>query len=1334
MKDLALPSGSLFGDRFLVTGAAGSGGMGTVYRAYDLQTGKHVALKILQPNPGLAGQGARFQSEAQVLSELRHPAIVAYVTHGVTASGERYLAMEWLDGEDLSQRLLRGPLSLPDCLTCIERVADGLAFAHQRGVIHRDIKPANLFLPGGDVAQVKLLDFGIARRMSALSLGRSLASDAGRSPTLTQTGFVVGTPEYMAPEQVRGSRELSPAADLFSLGCVIYECLTGQPPFSGSDYTAVLARILFAEPEPLLRRRPGLPPGLLRLVASLLQKEPSARPDSIEGVRRELWAIQAGAGPAVADTVAMPAAILTGFATDEQGLFSIVLAAPLATPDSLPGLTTEGLTPTHENRRVLFQTLGELGVRPDSLADGSLIVTVPASGSAQDQVSRAARAALLIKAQWPHAVVSLATGRGSIQRGATVGEVVDLAAEPLHGLDEDAQAAAALGVFIDPLSAKLLQGRFEVIVQHGRSLLRGADRDVDTSRPLLGKPTPCVGREVELAYLETRLLVCQEEAQAHAVLVTAPPGLGKSRLRHELLRRLDRRSEPWVRLLARAELGTSFAPYEVLGHALRRLCGVESDLTPAEQRQRLQARLTQHLPPADRDRVAIFLCELCQLPLSEAGLPMLQAARQQPPIMRDRVRRAFLDWLAAECRVAPVLIVIDDLQWSDELTVNLLHEALQEQREAPLCVLAFARPEVNTTFPKLWAGCQLHDLTLKELSRRACERLLRQMLGDETPAQAIAETIELSRGNALFLEELIRARAAGNADEKLETVVAMLQSRLSRLEPGPRRLVLAASIFGEAFSREGIAAVLELPAAAQLLSGGLSVLQTAELIQPSQPGLATGESEYSFRHALVKDAAYALLSAADRATGHRLAAEYLSRVSSEASIIAEHFERGGELERAAVQYWRGAERCFQQCDYRGALRQVERGARCSQDRELLARLSSVESAIAYRTGRFSEGHASRAIDALAVLKPGSLAWSRAAAGAITTLMILQRPQEASRLFGQVLATEPELEGRVAYIDSLSYLTSWAALGAPRMLVEALRRRLQTQVEAAVAETPSLRYYLDGSLAQVALYRWGRPYTAIQYGEQSERLAHDCADTMAEFHMSCHILELGWLELGDYVGVIRRMRERRAQVFATQEAGLVTLYRQVLSRALCASPEGADWEQAIELTAPFLKVRNLAFFAQAIRARVALQRGEPESALPLISEAMAGFVMVPFYLVDLAVTQLSCLHALQRFDEGCAAAEAALAALGQPSDFGPFEVAFHLAHSELRRSAGQAEQAQAALELGLQQLTARLADLPSPTLRRSYLHNNPHCLRTLLLAAEHGLAVPALADEGSVAAR
>src|SRR5262249_47945372 len=142
---------------------AGHGGMGKVYRATDLRTGQTVALKLVRAKPGAGAD--RFVEEATLLSELAHPAVVRYVDHGTTAEREHYLAMEWLGGETLEERLLRGPLEILEAARLALRVSLGLEVAHRRGIIHRDVKPANLFLPGGDLAQVKVLDFGIAQRL-----------------------------------------------------------------------------------------------------------------------------------------------------------------------------------------------------------------------------------------------------------------------------------------------------------------------------------------------------------------------------------------------------------------------------------------------------------------------------------------------------------------------------------------------------------------------------------------------------------------------------------------------------------------------------------------------------------------------------------------------------------------------------------------------------------------------------------------------------------------------------------------------------------------------------------------------------------------------------------------------------------------------------------------------------------------------------------------------------------------------------------------------------------------------------------------------------------------
>ncbi len=236
--------GDVVANRFQIEAIAGTGGMGTVYRALDLAAGGRVALKTL------AGIGerdaARFTREAAVLAELAHPGVVRYVAHGLTAAHEHYIAMEWLEGETLHERLGRGPLSLVDAIALGRAAAEALAAAHGRGIVHRDVKPMNLFLVGRVPAQVKVLDFGIARHV-------------GHAGLLTHTGAILGTPGYMAPEQVRGETSIDARTDVFCLGCVLYRCLTGVSAFGGDQSLAVLAKILVEDVPPPSTIVPAIP-------------------------------------------------------------------------------------------------------------------------------------------------------------------------------------------------------------------------------------------------------------------------------------------------------------------------------------------------------------------------------------------------------------------------------------------------------------------------------------------------------------------------------------------------------------------------------------------------------------------------------------------------------------------------------------------------------------------------------------------------------------------------------------------------------------------------------------------------------------------------------------------------------------------------------------------------------------------------------------------------------------------------------------------------------------------------------------------------------------------
>jgi serine/threonine protein kinase len=189
--------------------------------------------------------------------------------------------MEWLEGETLEDRVARGPLRISETLQLGRRVAEALAAAHKHGVVHRDIKPANVFLPAGDPSQAKVLDFGIARRLF----------DPQQNLRLTSANAALGTPLYMAPEQARGASNVDGRADIFALGCVLFECLAGQPPFAGASPTAVMAKICLDDSVDVARQRPETPPDLVALIAHMLAKDPDQRPARADAVARALGAI-----------------------------------------------------------------------------------------------------------------------------------------------------------------------------------------------------------------------------------------------------------------------------------------------------------------------------------------------------------------------------------------------------------------------------------------------------------------------------------------------------------------------------------------------------------------------------------------------------------------------------------------------------------------------------------------------------------------------------------------------------------------------------------------------------------------------------------------------------------------------------------------------------------------------------------------------------------------------------------------------------------------------------------------------------------------------------------
>ncbi len=251
-------------DRYRIERELGAGGMATVYLALDLRHDRRVALKVLRPELAAILGGERFLQEIKTTANLQHPHILPLHDSG-EAGGQVFYVMPYVEGESLRDRLNREKqLPVEDAIRIAREVADALHYAHLHGIIHRDIKPENILLHGG---HAQVADFGIA-----------VAAVRSEGDTrLTETGMSLGTPHYMSPEQAMGGRDIDARTDVYALGCVLYEMLTGEPPFTGPTAQAIIARVMTETPRSLASQRPTVPPHIDAAVRTALQKLPADR-------------------------------------------------------------------------------------------------------------------------------------------------------------------------------------------------------------------------------------------------------------------------------------------------------------------------------------------------------------------------------------------------------------------------------------------------------------------------------------------------------------------------------------------------------------------------------------------------------------------------------------------------------------------------------------------------------------------------------------------------------------------------------------------------------------------------------------------------------------------------------------------------------------------------------------------------------------------------------------------------------------------------------------------------------------------------------------------------
>jgi tetratricopeptide (TPR) repeat protein len=798
-------------------------------------------------------------------------------------------------------------------------------------------------------------------------------------------------------------------------------------------------------------------------------------------------------------------------------------------------------------------------------------------------------------------------------------------------------------------------------------------------------------------------------------LLTGPAGAGKSRLRREFVERVQRRGARLELLVGRGDsLGRS-PPFGMIGEAIRRAVGVHWSEPVELGRQKLLERLGRRFAQAELLRVAAFLGELSGTPFPDDTTPGLAAARAEPLQMGDAIRAVWEDWLVAECAVGPVLLVLEDLQWSDAATVRLLDSTLRNLGDLPLMVLLLARDDVHVRFPDLLAERGVQSLRLAPLSRKSSESLIRSGLGRDALPEVVGRILDRGAGNPFFLEELVRAVAAGRGEVLPDSVQGTVEARLDAQGVEAKLVLRAASLFGDRFSKSGVVAVLGGGPLRGSVPRWLDVLVSHELIGIVSNGRVSEEIEYVFRHAIVREAAYAMLTEADRALGHRLAGEWLEGVGrADPMVLAEHFDRGGEPARAVPWYRRAAEQALDANDLGAAFDRAERGLACAASDDDFGELHRVAAEAYLWRGELALAE-ERGLLAAGYFAEGSPSWHRAITQVSLAAGKLGAYDRVEAWAARVGGASATLEARAAQLACLCQGVSFLVFAGRHDAAD----RVMAGIDRIADLPPAPEARVAALLLQARAIRdsaTGNPGACLE-GFEAALAAFDALDDRRNAAVMRSNVGFMRAEMGDFEGAEAALRSAHAAalrmglhdvaISALQNLGYVLAHRGRLD-------EARQIEQRVVDTFCRLGDVRMEGMARTYLAAIAYLAGDLEAS-EREARAAAGVLTIAPPRRIVALAQLArTLMARGRLDASLVAAREAHATLERLGAVEEGESFVRLVHAEALLAAGSASEAAAAVASARARLLARADRIEDPIRRERFLANVPDNARTLAL--------------------
>lgn len=899
------------GRRFEIMERLGAGGMAVVLLAKDTLLDRTVAIKFITHEVfGAGGEGVveRFKLEARASARVAHENIVRIFDLG-TANGVPFLVMEHLEGRPLDSIEANDK---PDALRCVRimiDVARGLSHAHKSGIVHRDLKPSNVFIIKD--GRAKIVDFGLA------SMAFGVDSRGAEWHALA------GTPRYMSPEQWKGEQQ-DARTDIWAAGVMLFELLVGHPPFRGESIFEVRNRVLSPEAAPLVRQfRPDLPEEAARLIEHALMKEVAERLSSADELLDGLVALEVALarGGHAGDSAAKAARAKPE--RRQMTFLSVSLSNFLTLAEQLELDDFSELLESFFD--VCATVVRQLEGSVVSSVGGRVIACFGYPIAHEDDAQRAVRAGFLLAG----AIRSLTRKDGN-PHTARIGVHTNIAiaarlaegtAESTAIIQGDAphiatwleERASEDAVLISQRTQTLVHDQFELEAL-GPVTPEGATRTLETYRALRAKATdsrfkregealtPLVGRDSEVANLR-RWWGRVKAGDGQFVMLIGEAGIGKSRM-VELLK--EQASTEAHRIGCQSWPHFKNTPLYPIGSGLMGAAGIRVDMPAADKLRKLEAWLSD-LGLSLEVNVPLFASVL-SIPLSGG----YKAPTLSPDLLKNTILEALQTALLRLAEQKPTLLVLEDVHWSDSLTVELLGLLIGRLPGSRLFLLVTFRPDFTPPWPE---RPYLHRVVLQRLSSSQTQALAALATrGRALPREVMEQIVRRADGIPLFVEEL--ARMVGEAWQQAEqsgrpisaqafasaTIPAslseLLLARLDRLAEGGKEVAQLGAVLGREFSYQLIQLSADIEE--HVLRFGLMQLVEAGMLRQEGDG---EETRYVFKHALIQDAAYQSLVRNRRQEHHLRAAQTLVKYFPEVTephpeLIGHHFAEAGRAEEA----------------------------------------------------------------------------------------------------------------------------------------------------------------------------------------------------------------------------------------------------------------------------------------------------------------------------------------------------------------------------------------------------------------------------------------------------